>query len=182
MGNSMIKILDTDIDVERLSSEIMMIISQHNLQDHSQISLTSISGNDDWDCSVGSLMDLDNPERYYSVINKSLAGTYTAELIKKYKKFYRWRILIRHPGTTYTVHTDSASSSVINKRLHIPVISNDQSYFCFYDQKPTDGASVVVRHHVMLPGKVYEVNTSLFHTAVNYGKTARYHIVGVTYE
>jgi hypothetical protein len=178
----MIKVLDTDIDVDRLAAEVRKLISENNLQDRSQISLTSISGDNDWDCSVGSLMNLAKPERYYSVLNSALTDTYIAQLLTKYKRFYRWRILIRHPGTTYTVHTDSASKAVINKRLHIPVISNPDSYFCFYDQKPADGLSVVVKHHVMLPGNVYEVNTSLYHTAVNYGNMPRYHIVGVTYD
>jgi hypothetical protein len=178
----MIKVVDTDIDIQRLSAEMHDVISENNLHHLPQISLTSISGDNDWECSAGSLMDLPNPEKYYCVINNALTGTYIAELLQRYHRFYRWRLLIRHPGTTYTVHTDNVNIDTVNKRLHIPVITNDQSYFCFYDQKPADGVITKVKHHHMTPGKVYEVNTSLFHTAVNYGKTSRYHIVGVTYE
>lgn len=178
----MIKVLDTTIDVSRLKTEVHELILKHNLQDRSQISLTSIAGDNDWDCSAGSLMNLPTSEDHYCVLNNALTGTYIAELLCKYKLFYRWRILIRQPRTTYTVHTDNLSANTTNKRLHIPVISNDLSFFCFYDRKPADGVVAAVKHHNMKPGKVYEVNTSLFHTAVNYGTSARYHIVGVAYE
>jgi len=174
------ELLDTNIDVQRLNAAMEQLLSANDFWDRRQISLTSLTGNNDWDCSTGSLKDLPKPERMYSELNNELEGTYIAELISRYSKYYRWRLLHIPPGQCYSVHSDAFTPS-INKRIHIPITTNKDSYFCYYSEKPADGLETKVTFHHMELGNVYEVNTSKLHSAVNYGKTPRYHIVGVRY-
>ena len=47
---------------------------------------------------------------------------------------------------------------------------------------PLNTKETGVKHYHLEEGKSYFVNTSGFHTAVNYGDDNRYHIVGVRYE
>ena len=102
------------------------------------------------------------------------------ELIKEYNKYYRWRLLHIPAGQCYSVHSD-AYTSKINKRIHIPITTNPDAYFCYYGDKPADGLETTVKYHHMPLGSAYEVNTSQLHSAINYGKTSRYHMVGVRY-
>lgn len=170
------------IDVARLQKDMEGIYGVNDLWGEPQVSLTSLNADDDWFCSVGSFgAQYRKPERMYSQVNKSLEGTYIAELIREYKRYYRWRILLVNPGQTYTVHSD-AYGDRINKRIHIPIITNEDCYFCYYSEKVGDSIEATVKHHHMPLGGVYEVNTSNLHCAVNYGQTARYHMVGVRYE
>ena len=177
----MIEILADNVDIEKLQHELDQFLSQHNFWDQRQISLTSVDGNNDWFCSTGSMKDLPKPEKSYSFINSDISNTYIADIITQYKKFYRWRLLCIPPGQCYSVHTD-AYPNKINKRIHIPILSNNQSYFCYYDDKPGNGVKTSVEFHHLEPGNIYEVNTSRLHSAINYGITPRYHIVGVRYE
>ena len=177
----MIEILDTNVDIVSLQTDVEYFLSTHDFWEERQISLTSITGNNDWFCSIGSMKDLPRPEKSYSFLNQDLKGTYIAELINKYKKFYRWRLLHIPPGQCYSVHTDAYPDKV-NKRIHIPVITNDESYFCYYGDKPGNDVETTVSFHNLKVGNVYEVNTSKLHSAINYGTTPRFHIVGVRYE
>jgi len=187
MTNSLIKKLDETVDVPRLTKELKTFLTEHQLQDALQISLTRETDDsgryrkDDWFCSVGRITELSLPEETYSTLNESLAGTYISELITTYNNFYRWRILSIPPNKTYTVHSDALSNK-INKRIHIPVITNDQAFFCFYDKQPANGVTANVSFHHLDAGNIYEINTSGLHSAINYGTETRYHIVGVRYE
>lgn len=176
-----VQVIDTNIDHEKLSHEVKHLIQSHNLEKYSQISLTSIGGNDDWFCSVGKIKDINHPERYYSTINHSVVGTYIHDLILKYSSFYRWRLMKLTPKTTYTIHPDGDQNHN-NFRLHIPVITNPDCFLCFFNQKPESGKDINVRYEHLSVGKSYEVNTTNLHTAVNYSFADRYHIVGVRYE
>ena len=176
-----ITVLKDNVNVSMLRKDIEHLLNTYNLWQEMQISLTSLDGNDNWNASNGSMSNLEYTEDRYCVLNHSLKNTILGEVINEYKQFYRWRLLKLSPNKTYSVHSD-AFKMQINKRIHIPVISNDKSFFCFYDKIPNDGESCVVTHHYLEPGKIYEVNTTGFHTAVNYGNTDRYHIVGVRYE
>ena len=75
---------------EVLFSELLSVIEQHNLQEQNQISLTSVEGNDDWTCSIGSILDLPHREKLYSTINKLLVGTHIHYLIEENKHYYSW--------------------------------------------------------------------------------------------
>jgi len=177
----MMKVLDTTVDAGMLVKDLELFLSTYNLWDEKQISLTSISGNNDWDCTTGSMLDMPKPERYYSTLNDGLQNTYMGELIKKYKNYYRWRLLCVTPMSTYTIHHDTFENK-INKRIHIPITTNEHAYFCFFDKEPSDGEEVKETYYNLKPGTVYEANTSILHTAINHGQTSRYHMVGVRYE
>ena len=63
----LVEIADNDIDSHILWQDMYSVLVAHDLLDRNQVSLTSISGNNDWDCSVGKMKDLEYPERYYSL-------------------------------------------------------------------------------------------------------------------
>lgn len=179
---SLVKLVDTDIDHTQLWLDVQQLLSNHNLWDQQQVSLTSIDGGDDWQCSVGRLVDLPYPERYYGCVNQSLSGTYLAECILRYPQYYRWRLMKLEPKRTYTIHTDNLNSSTVNLRLHIPVITNPGCLMYFYPEMPADNSTLPVTFYHMAAGNSYEANTTGLHCAMNHGTSDRYHIVGVRYQ
>lgn len=176
----LIQRIDTDIDTARLSDEVFSLIAAHNLSGRQQISLTGIDGSNDWDAGNGKIRELPYPEERYNIVNDALQGSYIAELIHRYSRFYRWRLLKLLPKQSYSVHRDGIDR--VNYRLHIPVVTNNEALFSFYSTRPGDKVRANVYFEHLALGNSYEVNTSNFHTAVNYGNTDRYHIVGVRYE
>lgn len=179
---TLVKLVDSDIDHLLLQQEVFDLLAAHNLSNAQQVSLTSISGDDDWTCSVGKIHKLDKPERFYSTLNKSLKNTYIEKCIQRYPEYYRWRLLRLVPRETYTVHADSIAETKKNYRLHIPVITNDQAYLAFCTAQPAHKTNIMFYYEHLAAGNSYIVNTTNYHTAVNYGKETRYHIVGVRYE
>lgn len=178
----LVQVIDSNIDHSSIWNELYnLVIVKHDLGDLDQISLTSIDGNDDWLCSVGRLNELQYPERYYSTLNKTLVGTELEKLLSRYPEYYRWRLMRLEPKRTYSVHRDG-NDKADNIRMHIPLQTNEGSFLCFYVTVPLNKEFSMVKHEHLELGNSYEVNTSGFHTAVNYGHTNRYHIVGVKYE
>jgi len=163
---------------EVLFSELLSVIEQHNLQEQNQISLTSVEGNDDWTCSIGSILDLPHREKLYSTINKSLEGTHIHKLIEENKHYYRWRAMKISPHSTYSIHKDG-QSDITNVRCHIPVVTNNQAYMIFFGE---DKNNLNPKLHHFECGKIYEVNTTQYHSALNFGDEDRWHIIGVKYE
>lgn len=174
------KLLGT-VNTPVLQKDVTNLLDQIDGWHYDQISLTSPTGNDEWLCSTGRIVDLKFPEKYYSTINKSLEGTYIHTLINQYKDYYRWRLLHLHAMSTYTVHCDSLSDKQ-NLRLHIPVWTNKDCYLSFYSDKVEDGKELSVTNHHLAESNVYEINTTSWHSAVNYSGESRWHIVGVRYE
>ena len=68
------------------------------------------------------------------------------------------------PKSCLTLHHD------LTKRIHIPLITNDQCFMMIEDNI-----------YYLKPGNVYLTNTTLKHTAVNASKSSRIHIVGCVY-
>ena len=170
-----------EIDTHQIWQDLYPVLVEYNLLNEDQISLTSISGDNDWKCSIGKMKDLQYPERYYSTLNKAFENTSIDLLVQKYPQFYRWRLLKVAPKQTYSVHQDSLGEKN-NIRIHIPVKTNERAFLAFYLQVPLNTKETGVKHYHLEEGKSYFVNTSGFHTAVNYGDDHRYHIVGVRYE
>jgi hypothetical protein len=170
-----------EIDTHQIWQDLYPVLVEYNLLNEDQISLTSISGDNDWKCSIGKMKDLQYPERYYSTLNKAFENTSIDLLVQKYPQFYRWRLLRVAPKQTYSVHQDSLGEKN-NIRIHIPVKTNERAFLAFYLQVPLNTKETGVKHYHLEEGKSYFVNTSGFHTAVNYGDDHRYHIVGVRYE
>lgn len=175
------KIIHTDIDTERLQAELSAFLAEYDLHDHAQVTLTSVGGNNDWTGANGKIHLLEHPERYYAQVNQGIQNTYIYELIRRYPKFYRWRLLKLTGRSTYSVHPDGAPGQT-NFRLHIPVVTNPGCFMAFLDQMPAHNQTTPITHYHLKPGNSYEMNTTDLHTAVNYGTTDRYHIVGVRYE
>ena len=69
-----IKLIHSDIDNERLASEMFSMIDEFNLQEHPQISLTSLAGENNWINSTGKRNLLKYPERYFNKVNEYLKG------------------------------------------------------------------------------------------------------------
>ena len=176
-----VRLVDNDIDADLLRVEVFQILNSHSLLNKQQISLTSITGDDDWDAGVGKIANLPKPERLYSTVMRSLKGTYIEECIRRYSEYYRWRLLKLEGHQTYSVHYDGDGVNQ-NFRLHIPVVTNPESFLCFFNQRPATGESLTVHHEHLAAGNSYRVNTTHYHPAVNYGIQDRYHIVGVRYE
>lgn len=175
----MIELQHTDIDADRLHNEILCHCPPYH---PTQLSLTSVTGEDDWTCSTGRISECKFNERLYRTVNKSLRGTYIEECINRYPEYYRWRVMFLAPMSTYSIHRDSLSDGMNNYRLHIPVRTNKDSFLCFYDDKPQSGETLDVRYEHLETGNSYRVNTTGLHTAINHGYEMRIHIVGVTYE
>jgi len=161
-----------------LFDELLNLIDEHNLHEHNQISLTSVEGNNDWTCSIGSILDLPYREKLYSTINKSLEGTYIHKLIEENNQYYRWRAMKIAPHGTYSIHKDG-QQNVTNIRCHIPIVTNDQAYMIFFGENK-DNKNPNLYH--LECGKIYEVNTTQYHSALNFGEEDRWHIIGVKYE
>jgi len=175
-----VELVDNNIDVVAIQNDLTKLIAEHDLYYQNQISITSVMGDDNWSCSIGR-GNLKYKERFYSTINKSLEGTYIHKLVEKYNQFYRWRILKLLPKSTYSVH-DDFNGVDDNLRLHIPIQTNNDCFLCSFAQMPQSGQQVNVIHEHLALGNSYEVNTTGLHTAVNYGTTDRYHLVGIRYE
>ena len=77
----------------------------------------------------------------------------------------RTRVLRMKPKTCYSYHRDPS------KRIHIPLITNEKCMFIIDD----------VVHRYPADGNYYEVDTTLWHTAVNASLEERIHIVGCMY-
>ena len=177
----LVEVLDTNIDVSRLREEISSLMIRYDLTLLTQVSLTSLTGDNDWYSANGKISNLKYPERYFKSINEGIKDTYLEECIKRYKDFYRWRILKLSPKQSYSIHSDGDGVNN-NIRLHIPIITNDLAFLAFYDQLPNHQQTSKVYYEHLPVGASYRVNTTHLHTAVNYGTTDRYHLVGVKYE
>ena len=82
------------------------------------------------------------------------------------------------PSKTYSLHKDGDSSTNLNIRLHIPLKTNDQCFLAFFDNKECENA----KFYNLKPNNVYELNTTGYHTAINFSAEPRWHLVGVKYE
>ena len=87
---------------------------------------------------------------------------YTNSLIEKLN-IYRTRVLILHPNSCYSIHSDN------NKRIHIPIVTDEKCWL------------IIDKEVIHLPadGNYYEIDTTKQHTALNGSRTTkRIHIVG----
>ena len=111
--------------------------------------------------SIGSVGKLRYPENYFKY---SLWNIPTLNRIFEKYGMVRTRIMQSDPKSCLTLHHD------LTKRIHIPLITNDQCFMMIEDNV-----------YYLKPGNVYLTNTTLKHTAVNASKSSRIHIVGCVY-
>lgn len=170
--------LESTIDHDKLVNDFKLLNKTVLFDPNTaQISVTSVDGNNDWSCSVGKIHQLNKPERFYSTLNRALAGSEFESVVNAYSQFYRWRLMQLGPRQNYSIHSDSTGNHKQNKRLHIPLITNPGCYMMFIG----DDVTRPELHHLEV-GKVYEVNTTGLHSALNFGTENRIHLVGVRYE
>ena len=170
--------LSIQIDQKQILDDVEFILEQTPLWPNQQISLTSVTGNDDWDCSIGKIADLKHKESDVTVINNSIKDRYIGQLIESLAPNYcRWRIMNKARRTCYSVHNDGSEHII---RLHIPVITNDQNFLMFYTQQPLasdTGTDISIKHYNLQVGNAYLMRTNYLHSAVNFSNEDRIHIV-----
>jgi hypothetical protein len=149
---------DFDVLVKEVTDLIDSIGPNSN-----QIICQQMSPNEtSWTNGIGRIDQLDHQDEHlYTFINKELAGSKLAELIKKYKAF-RTRIMILPPRQCYSIHADPTP------RLHIPIITNKQSWMIWPHLNICEK---------MRLGKIYWTDTTKHHSFLNGGETVRVHIV-----
>ena len=63
-------------------------------------------------------------------------------------------------------HRDAAPAAQFPHKIHIPLFTNDETFFCFDSEKK----------HLEV-GKAYEVNNNIHHWAENNGQSDRIHLI-----
>ncbi len=163
--------LDYNIDV----NEILKILKPY--KDMKQITLNNRGDISDpveqLSCGSGGLQnwydiktyeDIKDKDFYWYELNDLFQDTYIEKLYYEIKgKFTvgRSRAMTLYPGSCYSYHYD------FSKRIHIPLITNE--YCKFFDKDWNN-------YHLKV-GKVYLTDTTQCHTAGNFGKEKRVHIV-----
>ena len=147
--------------------------------DQTQFMITSKTGDNNFTQGAGTEA---SPEDY-NTINTYFEESIVSKLIAEFPDYVRWRILCIKPKQTYSIHNDGWREGYKNKRLHIPVISNPDAFLVFYESKLLGNGAQRIEHHNLKVGEIYEVDTTGFHTAVNYHHTdERIHIVAERFE
>lgn len=75
-------------------------------------------------------------------------------------------ITVHYPGSKLPWHIDVEESLEDHCKIHIPIETNNLSYFLYEDEK-----------FVLEAGRVYLVNTSIDHATDNQGTTERAHLI-----
>lgn len=186
-----IQLLDFDIDIERLKTEILSFLIKNNFGTKI-VSLRLPAGQFDYLDENEKLEEtaspyydfiFDNkknptivlPENYksnseYLEWHPDLKTSYLASIVDPLEKFTGFKIgRIRlgwlRPNHGYRMHRDLEPM-----RLHIPIITNDVAYL-IHEHK---------LYH-MEYGKLYHLITTGLHTAFNFGMLPRLHLIFSTY-
>lgn len=75
-------------------------------------------------------------------------------------------ITVHYPGATLPWHKDEEEYLEDHWKIHIPIVTNSQSYFQYEDEEFS-----------LETGHAYLVNTSLTHATANQGTTDRAHLI-----
>jgi len=167
--------------INELQDALFNLISENKpLPDPNRICIQGLTDNESWDNNSKTNMrkrGIRN-ERHYAVLHKSLVGTIFDDIVQAYPQYYRWRLLNIPTGWNYPIHNDGPG----NKRIHIPVTANSDCFLCFYDKPVTNGSVNTIQNYNLEAGKVYEIDSSGWHTAVNWGEQDRWHLIGIRTE
>lgn len=125
-----------------------------------QISLQGVKDVDDYFYGTGKGAELNHKETDFIFPNFPNMK-YTNSVIKELKMF-RTRLMRMQQKTCYTYHKDPT------KRLHIPLITNENCFMIIEDQV----------HRYPADGSYYLIDTTKKHTFVNASFDYRIHLVG----
>ena len=138
--------------------------TERKLEQDNNITTYRKSTNPD-DPSYNPVMD----ERRYTR-RKDICTGYWNEILDTFKSpVTRTRFAYMAPGHSIKPHIDYNTTYSI--RVHIPIITNDQSFMCV---KNKDG---IQKMHMPADGSVYFLNTGMTHWAENNGDDGRIHLV-----
>lgn len=152
--------------------------------DRYQFSVTNEHDDDDLFASVGRIES--GMISIYNKLHSIFKNTIIHQIVDSYPDFYRWRLLVLDHKSTYSVHKDGIQGQYHNHRIHAPIVTNDDCYmmFCEHDLEKAQGNEPYagqqrIKYYQMKPGNIYKVDTTHYHTAVNYhGSLERIHLVG----
>ena len=157
----------------------MVIDFRKAFLNQTQFVITSKTGDNNFTQGAGT----EGRPEDYTTINTYFEESIVSDLITKFPDYVRWRILCVRPRQTYSIHNDGWRKGYKNKRLHIPVVSNPDAFLVFYESKLVGNGSQRIEHHNLKVGEIYEVDTTGYHTAVNYHPSEeRIHIVAERFE
>jgi len=191
--NTSIQVLPKKWETRRLVVAMSQVVQRANWSDSNQISLSCREGEQEFNEWVYAHGDPVRPfTRDGHVIHQEsdfggfLKGFETASpyffeiwkhLVSEYGHVYRMRLIKLRPRTCLSFHAD------YNRRIHIPIISNDRCYMVINetDQHPPKNSSTHVdsleTHRLSADGSMYLVDTRHPHTAFNGGEVDRVHLV-----
>jgi len=141
-------------------------IPEDVVYDQNQIAITSFDGKN---VMVDNKFNEDYkriPEVDLNLMNEWFKNSYVEEVINIINETYnttKWRFMrLSSERRAYSYHKDET------KRLHIPLLTNDECMFIIEKQL----------YEMNQPGVLYEMDTTQYHTALNLGWTDRVHMVG----
>ena len=175
---SVICIQENTVDVKRLQKEVNVIRREHG----GEIQVCLNNNGTDNDVTSGN--GKSHSPQTYTHLNSMFEGTYMAELISQFPEYFRWRIMCIKPKSTYSIHADHYfMEKFYNIRVHIPVVTNPDSYLVFFDNELGTQGKETIEYYNLQAGNVYKANTSRLHTAFNFNEDfERIHIVGETFQ
>jgi hypothetical protein len=167
--------LNLHYDVARLWNDCRSIIETWGWGELGQIGLTHQPGVIDpvrqIFNGVGSLSRISPAlqERHFTDLNEVCYGTYIEEVYRSLPyKIGRFRLMRVQPRRCYSIHCDSSM------RLHLPLITNPSALMLF----PDDNKIL----HLPADGRIFLIDTTRRHSAMNGGLEDRYHLVGALHE
>ena len=108
-------------------------------------------------------------ERHFTELDELCRGTYIEEVYHTLPyKIGRLRLMRVPSRRCYSIHQDSSM------RLHLPLVTNPGALMLF----PDDDKIV----HLPADGRVFLIDTTRRHSAMNGGMDDRYHLVGALHE
>ncbi len=130
---------------------------QNYYHDGKQAGLQFHNSQNEW----GLIQSKNPPDISFNNLNHLFKDTYFEYLIQEFRLF-RTRFIWLGSNTCYWFHKDKFA------RVHIPIITNEHSYFIFKN-------GLIENLKI---GSIYLVDTRLEHTAINGAATPRLHLVG----
>lgn len=177
-NNFLVKPLDIEFDLDRALDYLHTLESKFiHLRWNADDNLNSVNDAELQDNIAGvygwgiqsNLANLSEPCPPYNIHkdrtkeyrNTPLVFGFAEWLLEKFPNARQMSIAAHPPGTKIRTHTDTDTWF----KIHIPLISTDNSYFIFDNQQ-----------FAMKPGKMYLVNTAVPHSTSNDGDITRIHL------